>query len=102
MKHKWLAFALVALAALGIFGVALTGQLGGSWVEWTMGVVTAATLAFVRRPWWAWAVIGVGAATGLLALFLADGAGWYLLPSAFLAVVAGLLDLAAPKKGAAG
>lgn len=98
MKHKWLAFALVALAALGIFGVALTVQPGASVGLWVAGALTAATLPFVRRPWWAWVVLAVAAFTGVVALLPGGATALYLVPSAFLAAVAGLLDLAAPKK----
>ena len=101
MVHKWLAVALTALAALGAVTVAFTAQGGQVWLTVAMGVLIAATLPFVRRGWWPWAVIGAAGVTAVTALLLRDGVGIYLLPSAFLAGVAGAFDLAAPRKEAA-
>ncbi|SHI34648.1 hypothetical protein SAMN02745244_00161 [Tessaracoccus bendigoensis DSM 12906] len=100
MKQKWLAYALVVLAALGALSVSLTGEDGFNVAPAVLGVVIGATLLFGRRPWWAWSAIGAAAATALVALLLRGSDGWYLLPSAFLAAVAGLFDLTAPKREA--
>ncbi|NHB85891.1 hypothetical protein G7085_18665 [Tessaracoccus sp. HDW20] len=98
MKHKWLAFGLTTLAALGAVAVAFTGQGGQRAAAIAVGILIAATLPFVRRPWWAWAVIGSAAVTAVTAIVLRGGVGLYLLPTAFLAAVAGAFDLAAPRK----
>jgi len=97
MKHKWLAFSLTTLAALGAIAVAFTGQ-GGQAAAVAVGVLIAATLPFIRRPWWHWAVIAVATAAAVVALVLRGGVGLYLLPTAFLAAMAGAFDLAAPRK----
>ncbi|AQP51970.1 hypothetical protein [Tessaracoccus flavescens] len=99
MKHKWLALALIVLAALGAFGVAFTS--GHDPLVYATGAVIAATLIFVKRDWWAWAAIAAAALTLVVAVATSGGSGWYLVPSAFLTAVAGMLDLAAPRKVAA-
>lgn len=99
MKHKWLAVAMVVIAGLGAFGIALTG-LGGqfTWLIWLVGLDILASLAFVKHPRWPFIVGSSVLLTVVVAFLLPDGAGWYLVPSAFLALTAALFDLAAPKQ----
>lgn len=101
MRHKWLAVAMVVIAGLGAFGIALTG-LGGSmtWLVWLVGVDILASLAFVKHLRWPLIVGSAVLLTLVVSFLLPAGAGWYLVPSAFLALAGALFDLAAPRKQA--
>ncbi len=100
MKQKWLAVALIGLAALGAFGVAIALGLGStaSTLHLVAGVLLAAPLALRRFPWWAWAALGAVGVSVVIAIAL-GASGLYLVPSAFLAAIGAAMELAAPGKG---
>lgn len=103
MKQNWLAVALIVLAGLG--AVAATLSMGivsgdGNASGINLPLLLVSLLFFVPLllrgfAWWPWATLVVAAVAVLVSLPF--GAALYLIPSAFLVVVAGLLELAAPK-----
>lgn len=103
MKQNWLAVALIVLAGLGAVAATLsmgmvTGESDAAGIQ--IPLVLVALLFFVPLllrgfAWWPWATFAVAAVAVLVSLPF--GAALYLAPSAFLVVVAGLLELAAPK-----
>ena len=101
MKQNWLAVALIVLAGLGAVAATLSmGMVTGDGAGIQVPLVIVALLFFVPLllrgfAWWPWAAVAVAVVAVLVSLPF--GAALYLVPSAFLVVVAGLLELAAPK-----
>lgn len=103
MKQRWLAPALLALAALGAVGVAIYGTtLGANLIPYLSPAALLAALALWGSKWRTPATIVAVAVTVAIVVLAALSIGLYFVPSAALAAMALVLDAAGRPPRAAG